>query len=263
MRSLIWTLIVGCATETQTSYCEALCDWGTTCAQDEYAVSDPDTLYADCLSQTEAEDDGCTKASDEGVNAARGALLTECTDAIQSRISDGECDGFTGSIDDQKLATTPGACATEGVDAQATFNAARNAIKEPGAQLCGRFILTYCEAVDACLISELGDIPDEVWTQLGGTNGVDVCQGASGVSDFANTCVGDDLYAAEQDLTDVNIARQGARECLDGFDQLTCSDLLSGDLPPLCAASFTSTEQATGFATGLFDLTEAVRDAVQ
>lgn len=261
---LMWILaLVACNTEPQTSYCEALCEWGTTCAETERTIADRDALYQDCLSQTEAQDDGCVTARTEGVNAARGVLLTECTDAIVGRQSAGECEAFTGSIDQQKSATTPGACASEGTDAQQTFSTAQSAVQETNQQVCDRFVLTFCEALDTCLVSELGEIPDAVWQQLGGTNAVDVCQSTNGVTDFADACTATELYAPEESLTDLNTARQGARECLGNFETISCEEVLNGDISILCAASFSSTQQAAAFAAGLVSLSEDVQEAVQ
>jgi hypothetical protein len=73
---------------------------------------------------------------------------------------------------------------------------------------------------------------------------------------FTSGCVSDDLYAAEVAFDEVNTARQGARECLAGIGSVGCEDLLAGNLPPYCAASFTSTEQATAFGVAVIELAD-------
>ena len=256
--TVLFSTLLSCQTSPQTSYCEALCDWATTCAADERAVDAG--LNSDCLTATEAVDADCAVASSEGVPA--GGLLTTCTDAIDANSAAGECGAFTGTIDELKLGTTPAECATQGADALTTFEAARDAVTETNDQLCDRFTLTYCEAMDACMISELGDIPDDVWTQLGGS-AVELCQASSGIASFTNSCVSEQLYLPEASLTEVNLARQGARECLRGFDAISCDELLSGNIPNTCAAAFTSTDQAVGFATGLLDVADLIRSAAE
>lgn len=255
----IFLSLLGCETTPQTSYCEALCDWATECAAAERDIDAG--LDADCMSATEAVDAGCVTASSDGVVAGAG-LLTTCTDAIDAEAAAGTCGSFTGSYDELVLGVTPTECATQGLDAQSTFKAAVDAVTETNDQLCSRFTTTYCEAMDACLISELGDIPDSVWESLGGS-AVELCQESSGISSFSNACTGEQLYQPEESLSDLNIARQGARECLRGFDAVSCEQLLSGDIPQTCAAAFTSTEQALGFAGGLLGVADEIRDATQ
>ncbi|MFT5684684.1 MAG: hypothetical protein ACI8RZ_005628 [Myxococcota bacterium] len=259
MMSIILTLLLGCETTPQTSYCEALCDWASECAAGERDVEDG--LVDDCLTATEAAEADCATASTDGV-AAGGGLLTTCTDAVDAEAAAGECGGFTGTIDELKVATTPTECVSQGADAQATFEVARDAVAETNDQLCSRFTTTYCEAMDACLISELGDIPDSVWENLGGS-AVELCQDSPGIATFTTSCTDEQLYLPEASLEDVNTARQGARECMRGFDAVTCNELLSGDIPKTCAAAFTSTDQAVGFAGGLLDISDQIREAVE
>jgi hypothetical protein len=259
MLSIFLTLLLGCETTPQTSYCEALCDWATECAAGERDVDAG--LGTDCLTATEAADAGCATASTDGVSAAESTLLTSCTDAISGQAAAGECGAFTGTIDELKAGVTPTECASQGTDAQTTFEAARDAVTETNDQLCTRLTTTYCEAMDACLMSELGDIPDSVWDSLGGS-AVELCQASPGISTFTNSCTAEQLYLPEESLDDVNTARQGARECLRGFGAVTCDELLGGEIPATCAAAFTSTDQAVDFATGLLGVADQIRDAV-
>ena len=256
MRALFVSIfLVSCDTksDTQTSYCEALCDWGATCAAEEREIDA--SLEADCVTAAQATDSDCAAASTEGLGAAASALLTACTDDIAA--GSGECSGFTGSIDALAVAAPPASCFAYSTSAQETFSAAQSAVTETNDQLCDRFALTYCSAMDTCLVSELGDIPQEVWDSLGGT-ATELCLASPGVASFSSACVDDALYAPEEDLTDINTARQGARECLRGLGDVACADLLSGEVPSTCAAAFTSTEQAVEFAEGLLSLTEQI-----
>ena len=234
--------------EPQQSYCEAICDQAVTCASDERAV-DGDGLTNACLDATRAVDDSCATAESEGLDAVSAEALTACTDAIAAEIADGECSGFTGSIDELKTGTPATACATQGADAQAVYDAARDATSEGNDELCTRFSDTFCNAAYDCLLEDFGgSIPDEAVTALG--NGpVEYCLAA--VDGQTQTCIDDSLYVPEESLTDVNATRQAARECLTGFAALTCDELFSGDIPQLCAGSFSSTEDALAFATAL------------
>ena len=251
--------LLACETTPQTSYCEALCDWATECAATERDIDAG--LGAECLTATEAVDSSCATASSDGVAAGAG-LLSTCTDAIDDEAAAGSCGSFTGSYDELVLAVTPTECATQGLDAQTTFTAAVDAVTETNDQLCSRFTTTYCEAMDACLISELGDVPDSVWENLGGS-AVQLCQESAGISSFTDSCTSEQLYQPEESLSDLNTARQGARECLRGFDTVSCEELLSGDIPQTCAAAFTSTDQALGFASGLLGVADQIRDAAE
>ena len=263
MKALLLSLalLMSCDTKStpQTSYCEALCDWATECAAGERDVDE--SLGTDCLTLTEAADADCEIASTEGLTIGSG-LLTTCTDAVAAESAADECGGFTGTIDELKLGTTPTDCSTQGTDAQTTFEAARDAVTETNDQLCSRFTLTYCEAMDACLVSELGDIPDSVWDTLGGS-AVALCEESPGIASFTTSCTADELYLPEASLDDVNTARQGARECMRGFGEVTCDELLSGDIPKTCTAAFTSTDQAVDFASGLFEVADEIRGAVE
>lgn len=256
-RLSILALLWGCTTEPQTSYCEALCERAVSC-EESYRDNTSDTLYEDCLAEAEAANEDCAAQSKDGVNAASSAVLTECTDAIAA---DGECADQTGSYDELALGAPPASCATQ-TAAVETYTAARYGAWETGDELCGRFTNAWCARLDACLISSLGDIPDEVYEQLG-NDATGLCLESSGISSFATSCASDSLYARETAITDVNTARQGARECLGGLDALSCDAVLSGDLPKTCAAAFTDTDQALSFASGLIDVTDVISQAVK
>jgi len=253
-------LLWACNTTPQTSYCEALCERAVSC-EEGHRDNTSDALYDDCLAAAEAENDNCQTQSKDGVNAASGAVLTECTDTLAEQQAAGECDDQTGRIDDLKLGAPPATCSSQS-NTLATYTAARYAAWETSDELCGRFVDSWCVRLDACLVSQLGDIPPEVWDNLG-DDAQGLCASSSGISSFSSSCTSDTLYEREEELTDVNLARQGARECLRGLDDLSCDEVLSGDLPETCAAAFTSTDQAVGFASGLLDVSELIAEAVK
>jgi hypothetical protein len=254
-------MLMACNTGgSQTSYCEALCERAVSCEED-HRDNTSDTLYADCLAAAEAENSNCTVQSKEGVNPASSTILTQCTDALAESMGSGDCDDQTGDITKLALGAPPATCATQ-ESALSTYTSARYAAWESSDELCGRFVSAWCSRLDTCLIADLGDIPDSVWDNLG-DDAQGLCEASSGIASFSGSCTADGLYAREDSIVDVNLARQGARECLGGLDALSCDAVLSGDLPNTCAAAFTSTDQALGFASGLLDVTELVTEAVQ
>ena len=251
--------LTACTTEPQTSYCEALCDQAVACAENERAVAD--TLYTDCLTATESANENCAKQSDEGVNAAAAAALTECTDAIADAQAAEECGPFTGSIDELKLGTPAPECASQ-TNAIETYEAARTSTTETGPQLCTRFTTDWCTRVEECVIDQVGEVSDATWTALGGTAS-ELCLASSGVSDFQTACEGEDRYAAESSLDDINLGRQGARECLTELGALSCGEVLSEEVPEVCAAAFTSTDEALAFASSVVSILVTVQDVVE
>jgi len=258
MRTVLFALtLTSCTTEPQTSYCEALCDQAVACAEGERAVDD--TLYTDCLTATEATNENCAKQSDEGVNAAAATALTECTDAIAAQQGAGECGPFTGSIDELKLGAPAAECASQ-TNTLDTYEAARTSTYETGPQLCSRFTSDWCGRVEECVIDEVGDVSDETWTALGGTAS-ELCLASSGISSFQTACEGEDRYVAEASLDDINLGRQGARECLAELGALSCGEVLSDEVPEVCAAAFTSTDEALAFASSVVSILETVQQA--
>lgn len=255
--ALLPLALLGCNTEPQTSYCEAVCEWTTQCEADARPIDN--TIHGDCRAATMAVNERCEVQETEGVNAAAGEALTKCTDALYAASEAGECSGITGSYDELVQGAPPEECASQEAAVE-TFTTARYSTWETNPELCGRFTDDWCLRTTDCLQAELGDIPDEVWTRLGGTDGQSVCLATSGVQGFLGECIDGELYEREADLTEPNTARQGARECLGDLAELSCDEVLGGDPPELCAASFTTTEQATGFASAIFDLAEAVRE---
>lgn len=248
------TMLAGCGGEPTRSYCEAVCDWAVTCAGTERTV-DADALRTECLAQTHASDPGCEKAESGSIDPVSAKALSGCVSAVDAAAAAGECEAFVGSIDEIKTATPPSECLTQGADAALTFEAGRTATYETGPDLCQRYTDTYCRRTDECLIGDVfdGSLPQAAQDALG--DPYDLCV-ARLEPVFTTECTADDLYAPEQDVDQVNTARQGARECLAGFDAISCEDLLAGNLPEYCAASFSSTEQTTEFAAALVQIAQ-------
>ncbi len=236
--------------EVDSSYCEALCEWATTCAESERDVGA--NLYSDCLAAAEAVDSSCT----EELNAADAKLLEPCVNAIDEKITAGECGAFTGSIDDQKLGTTPASCAGQGTDAQAVFDAVQDSTAESGDELCERFSYTFCERLEECVVSDYitGDSYDILVDALGGKTPTEVCYETAAIAGQTQSCKDEGLYDYSEELVDANSARELARTCLTQLGELSCSDLFSGNMPEVCVGSFTSAEDALTYAEALYGL---------
>lgn len=250
----ILTLWIGCGGgEPARSYCEAVCDWAVGCQATERSV-DLDALREQCLTETRAADPSCAKAEAGTLDPVSAKALSGCTSAVDDLAGAQECAAFVGSIEEIKVGAPPSECLTQGEDAAATFEVARDSTTESGAELCQRYTTTYCERVDECVIGDFdGGLPQAAQDALGSP--YDLCvQRLDPV--FTSACVADDLYAPEASLDDLNTARQGARECLRGIGAIACEDLLAGNLPETCGASFTTTDQATAFGQALFQLAQ-------
>lgn len=224
--------LVACKSEPSTSYCEAVCDNAVSCHEAERTV-DSEALMADCLAATEALDENCAKATNGELNPATAKLNDGCVTSIQDQA--GECDPFTGRIDDQATATTTAKCVTYNTDAQKVYDAARDATAETNEELCNRFPDSFCDLTASCLEEQLGADLADIAAQLG-YSAFDRC--ISQLESSTQTCESDNEYAPEESLTDVNTSRQGARECLAEFEAITCDDLFGGNyqaFDPGCA----------------------------
>lgn len=243
------------------SYCEAVCDWAVACHATERTIDEAARTQS-CLDATRAADASCEEAESGSLDPASKELLDKCVQAVDDAAAAGECTPFVGSIDEIKAATAPEACATQGADAQGTFDAARNATQETGEELCQRFTETFCLKAEECILGDFaGQIPDEAIQALGGTPAELCVQRLDPV--FTAECLSSDLYGAEQDITEANPPRQGARECLRDFSELACEDIFSGQMPETCAASFTTAEEALAFAQVLLTLSEDFAEYAQ
>ena len=62
-------------------------------------------------------------------------------------------------------------------------------------------------------------------------------------------CVSNDTYAADP----ANTQRVGAEECLADFGEVTCDDILGGNMPAVCAAAFVN---PADYASDIFDIAQ-------
>jgi hypothetical protein len=243
--------LAGCATEPQTSYCEALCDWAVECQATDRDV-DAEALRAECIAATEASDASCADAS-EGLGPADSKLTTDCTDAIGALQTAGECLAFTGRIDEQATETTPTECASQGTGAQDTFDAARDATAETNDDMCERFADDFCMATDECVRAELGAEVDTIIEAVG-FSPYDSCR--TKTDSNTQACLTEEQYAPGESITDPNAQREFARECLGDFSAVTCDQLLGGELPANCAGALEDPTAYTAALAGV--LTEFV-----
>lgn len=246
--------------EPTRSYCEAVCDWAVSCHAADRAI-DSDARLADCLTATEALDEGCGKASEGTMDPVAKAALAPCVEAVDAAASAGECDAFTGSIDDIKTGKPPGDCLSQGTDSQTTFDGAREATEETNDELCDRLTASFCEKTSACIIEDLGEIPADVITAMGGTP-FELCQQRLDPV-FTAECKSGGLYEDPDSLTDANATREAARECLRDFAAVTCDALFgSAELDPECAGSFSTEDQLLAVAGALSGLATDYADAM-
>lgn len=239
--------------EADRSYCDALCDWAVECHATERTI-DSAARHESCLAATSQVDASCADADAGTLDPASAALLQTCVQAVDDLAAAGECSAFVGTIDEIKLGAPPQDCISQGADAQATFDAARDATVETGDELCQRFTDTFCLRAEECVLGDFGgQIPQEATDQLGTPfeHCVNLLEPA-----FTGECKSQALYAEEQSLTDANLPRQAARECLRGFDGITCEQIFAGTVPQTCAGAFTTEEQAVGFASALYQLSD-------
>lgn len=252
-RSLGALVLLSCGgdKEPEKSYCEALCDWAVGCAATERTF-DQATELQECIDATHAVDASCEQAEAGELDPTEAAIVQPCVTAVDEAAAAGQCDAFTGTLDEIKAGVTPTECATTGTDAQATYDAAQDAVIETGDELCQRFTETFCHRADECILGDFGgQIPQEATDALG--TPFDLCV-ASLAPAFTDDCKAQQLYAQEVDLTDANVPRQAARDCVTNFAAVTCEDLFSGEMPQTCAGSFTTTDQALAVATALYDM---------
>jgi hypothetical protein len=231
----------------QTSYCTAVCDWALYCHEQDRDL-DSDAVYQACLDATYAADSDCAVAdSNDGLPPDDSLTVSECTDAIEGKIDENDCGAFTGDELAQKTGTPPLACGTLGLDAQATFDEGRAVTLEGGGEMCDRFATTWCEHVTGCLLGDF-ELPQEAIDAVGEPQ--DICE-ARMAGIFTDSCKSGGLYDPPVALTDVNTARIAATSCLASAEDLTCDDIFSGALPPLCGAAFADAQQLADFGVGL------------
>ena len=143
------------------------------------------------------------------------------------------------------------------------FNTAR-AAAESNDELCGRVSETLCERSTSCL-EEYFNVPSEFIDMLDPPAFTQCVERFD--EDVTSTCVSEGLYSLEpsmskEDLPEtpdvlfsVNPSREAARECLSQLAAIPCDELMSGELPAVCAGAFsdpvTTASALNGFACGL------------
>lgn len=258
---LVLLAALACKGEPKRSYCEALCDWGVACQATERDIDQEAALEA-CLDLTRASDASCENAESGKIDPASAKALDLCVDAIDQKASEGACDGWVGRIDDLKTATVPAECVSQGDDAVKTFDDARTSTQESGEELCTRFTDTLCRRMSDCLLGDV-EVPQAAVDALGGTPFELCVQRLEPV--LTNDCIQSGRYDPEENLDDVNTARQSARECLRDIDSVPCSAFISSpqDMPPECTGSFTTTEQLTAVGEALLGVVADYQDYLQ
>lgn len=249
---LVFLAALACKGEPKRSFCEALCDWAVGCQAASRDIDEAASLEA-CLEQSRASDASCETAENGKLDPASVKVLEPCVAAIDEAAAAGECDAFTGSIDELKTATVPAACAGQGDDAIATFDDVRLSTQESGEELCARFTETICRKATDCFLGDT-ELPQEAIDLAGGTP-YQIC-----VQKFdpllTAECIANDTYQAEENLDDVNAARQSARECLVAFEDVQCADIIAipPQFPEICAGSFTSNDQLIAAGSALVEV---------
>ena len=247
--------------DPQRSTCQAYCDWAATCnAQTPGREGEREALVASCLTATRAENGDCARMETEGINPASAELYSSCVGAIDARAAEeGSCAPFIGTAMEVNAALPPAACAAVATDDLNTFNAARVATAEPNEALCERVSATLCTRATACLVSEFS-VPEEALAALMPAP-LDRCVTTMGEG-VTSSCVMEELYAldapvegtpaegAPSVLFSANPSREAARACLSALASLSCADLFSGTLPPVCAGAFSDPVSAAGALRG-------------
>lgn len=245
--------------ETQRSVCSAYCDWAVGC-QAEAREVDRDALIETCLTETKAVNADCEKAETEGLDPLTAEAFEGCVSAIDDAATAGQCEAFTGDATELNMATPPQSCLVVG--GIELFNTARIATAETNDELCGRVSETLCERSTSCLESYF-NIPADFIEMLdppAKTQCVDRFD-----ADVTSACREEELYALDQAVSEevetpdalysVNPSREAARECLSQLATIPCDELMSGELPAVCAGAFsdpaTTANALNGFACGL------------
>ena len=244
--------------EPQRSQCQAYCEWAVAC-QAEAREVDNDVLLESCLTATRAAESSCEEAENDGVDIITSELVEGCVEDIDAAASAGQCEAFTGNAVDINSATPPQSCvATGGVN---LFNTARKTTSETSDELCVRMSETLCQKSTSCL-EEFFNLPAE-YVEMLDPPAVNQCIDRF-EEQVTSACLEENLYAIEQEesgkadseidvpdvLFSVNASREAARECLTQLAELPCDELMSGELPPVCAGAFSDPTTTAGALNG-------------
>ena len=248
--------------DPQRSPCQAYCEWAIGC-QAEAREVDNDSLLETCLTAARASESSCEEAETEGVDVLTSELFEGCVDAIDEAADADQCEAFTGNAVEINSATPPQSCLVAG--GINLFNTVRRSTAENNDELCVRVSETLCQKSTSCL-EDFFNLPTEFVEMLEPpalTQCIDRFE-----EEVTTVCQEEQLYAIDQEesgkadiedvpsvLFSVNASREAARECLAQLATLPCDELMSGDLPPVCAGAFsdptTTASALNGFACGL------------
>lgn len=235
--------LVGCGGKlgADQSHCQSICDWAVECAAAEDSSVDTAALLSECLAAAEAAAPSCADLDAGNLDKDQELLIGDCNDAIADKASAGECDAFTGTIAEAELAILPSTCNAVD-DADAAFSAAQESVQPGSEELCVDVADTFCSKMSGCIDETTGFDAGAV-SELP----YDACMSA--LDGWVSSCVSNDTYAADP----TNTQRVGAEECLVGFDDVTCDDVLGGNMPGVCAAAFVN---PADYATQIFDIAQ-------
>jgi len=222
------------------SYCQSLCDWAVECAAADRDV-DADALMTECLAATSAASSSCAEFDGGEMSKADELILSDCNDDVAAKAAEGDCDAFSGSIAEAEIAQPPATC--NGLDgAQDAFDAAQSSVQEGSAEMCDRVADTFCTKMASCIDETTGFDSSTVDNAP-----YDACMSA--LDGRVSECVTNDTYSADP----ANTQRIGAEECLADFDEVTCDDILGGNMPAVCAAAFVN---PADYASDIFTIAQ-------
>ena len=231
----------------QISYCEAVCDWTVSCADEDGSSSlSADEMMTACLDATHDSDAACDDAESGDLSVDKSLILTECTNAVDAM----DCSGLTGSASDVGSGRPPEVMCIAGyggvddvtgldfsdptsladVGAYETYNEARNAVMKTGAEMCDDVAQSICDALVGCASST---------TDMEGSEAEELLmeQCNSAFDGFVSSCKDKGLY--DQSLPiDMNLTRWAADDCVEGFAEADACDVTAWPLE--CAAAFVS-----------------------
>ncbi len=245
----------------QTSYCEAVCDWAVTCADEDGTSSlSADEMMTECLDATHATDSACADAESGDLSVDQSLILTECTNAVDAM----DCSGLTGSSTDVGSGRPPEMMCIAGyggvddvtgldfsdptsladVGAYETYNEARNAVMKTGDEVCDDVTQSICAALIGCATAP---------TDMEGSDAeeflLEQCNDA--FDGFVSSCKEKGLY--DQTLpVDLNLTRWAADDCVEGFAEADACEYTAW--PPECLGAFVSMDRSD-------DLSDLVLDA--
>jgi hypothetical protein len=223
------------------SYCQSLCDWAVECAASGRTV-DEAALMESCLSTTSAASGSCAAYDDGSMSKADELILADCNADIATKQSEADCGAFSGTIAESELAQPPATC--NGLDgAQDAFSAAQQSVQEGSAEMCVRVADTFCGKMAECIDSTTGFDSSAVDSLP-----YDACMAA--LDGQVSDCIADDDYAADP----TNTQRAAADECLASFGDVTCDEVLGGQMPAVCAGAFID---PTDYADTIFNIAQS------